>query len=96
MGSGGAGPTDCMPKAYDHGRCREDLAARGIARQIVRRKVESSQRLGRYRWVVERTIAWLRAFRRLAVRYEQRAELHRAFLTLGCAMICCRTLAKGF
>ena len=39
--------------------------------------------LGRTRWVVERTLAWLHRFRRLAVRYERRACVHEAFLTLG-------------
>ena len=43
---------------------------------------------GRTRWVVERTLAWLHRFRRLAVRYERRACVHEAFLTLGCALVC--------
>ena len=54
---------------------------------LARRGVESSERLGRYRWVVERTLAWLHRFRRLAVRYERRPDIHRAFLRLGCAVI---------
>ena len=37
--------------------------------------------LGRTRWVVERTLAWLHRFRRLAVRYERRPCVHEAFLT---------------
>jgi transposase len=56
------------------------------------RGIESSERLGRYRWVVERTLSWLNRFRRLKVRYERRADIHRAFLTLGCALICWRAL----
>src|SRR5437762_14334057 len=43
--------------------------------------------------VVERTIAWLSQFRRLRVRYEKRADIHEAFLSLGCALICWRFLA---
>ena len=35
-------------------------------------------RLGRTRWVVERTLAWLHRFRRLAVRYERRAVYSRS------------------
>jgi len=42
--------------------------------------------------VVERTIAWLHQFRRLRVGYERRADIHQAFLTLGCILICFRTL----
>ena len=44
-------------------------------------------------WVVERTIAWLHSFRRLAVRYERRADIHEAFLRLGVALICFNHLA---
>ena len=33
-------------------------------------------------------MAWLGRFRRLATRYERRADIHQAFLTLGCAIIC--------
>ena len=40
------------------------------------------------RWVVERTLAWLNRFRRLAIRYERRADIHEALVTLGCALIC--------
>jgi transposase len=50
--------------------------------------VESNQRLGRYRWKVERSLAWLLANRRLTVRYERRADLLTAFLHLACALIC--------
>jgi IS5 family transposase len=73
-------------KGYDYPRCRRGLRQRGI---------ESSERLGRYRWVVERTLAWLNRFRRLKGRYERRADLHQAFLSLGCALICWRALAKA-
>jgi transposase len=38
--------------------------------------------------VVERTLAWLDRYRRLAVRYERRADTHEAFLHLGCSLIC--------
>jgi transposase len=38
--------------------------------------------------VVERTLAWLARYRRLAVRYEQRADIHEAFLCLGCSLVC--------
>jgi len=75
-------------KAYDSRRCREQLRARGITPRIARRGIESSERLGRHRWVVERTLAWLKRFRRLKVRYERRDDIHEAFLLIGCALIC--------
>jgi transposase len=62
-------------KAYDHRRCRSECRARGIIPRITRRGIESSARLGRHRWVVERTFAWLNQFRRLTIRYERRVDL---------------------
>ena len=79
-------------KGYDYPRCRRALRARGIVPRIARRGVESSERLGRYRWVVERTLSWLNRCRGLKVRYERRADIHHAFLTLGCALICWQAL----
>lgn len=80
-------------KGYDYPRCRKALSRRHIKIRIARKGIESSQRLGRHRWVVERTLSWLSQFRRLRVRDERRADNHQAFLTLGCALICWRTLA---
>jgi transposase len=75
-------------KAYDIPRCRRALRQRHIKVRIARKGIESSQRLGRHRWVVERTLAWLAKHRRLTIRYERRADIHEAFLHLGCALIC--------
>jgi hypothetical protein len=47
------------------------------------RNREHGSGLGRWRWVVESTFAWLNQFRRLRVRYEKRADLHEAFLSLA-------------
>lgn len=82
-------------KAYDIPRCRTALTTRRIKVRIARKGIDSSQRLGRHRWVVERTLAWLNRFRRLTIRYERRADIHQAFLTLGCALICFRTLQQA-
>ena len=75
-------------KAYDIPRCRRFLHRRRIKIRIARKGIESSERLGRHRWVIERTLAWLHRYRRLMIRYERRADIHQAFLTLGCALIC--------
>ncbi len=82
-------------KGYDYPRCRAALRRRRIKARIARRGVERSDRLGRHRWVVERTLSWLNRFRRLKVRYERRADVHQAFLSLGCALICWRYLRDG-
>jgi transposase len=81
-------------KGYDFPRCRKALRKRGIEGRIARRGVDSSERLGRYRWVVERTLSWLNRFRRLKVRYERRVDIHQAFLDLGCALICLRYVQR--
>ena len=75
-------------KAYDIPRCRRFLHRRRIGVRIARKGIESSARLGRHRWVIERTLAWLHRYRRLTIRYERRADIHQGFLTLGCARIC--------
>jgi transposase len=79
-------------KAYDIPRCRQALTRRHIKIRIARKGIDSSQRLGRHRWVIERTLAWLNRCRRLTIRYERRADIHQAFLTLGCALICFKAL----
>ena len=81
-------------KGYDHRRCRRECRARGIRPRIARRGVESGERLGRHRWVVERTLAWLARFRRLTVRYERRADIHLALTTLACALVCLRQVRR--
>ena len=79
---------------YDYRRCRRECLARGIQPRIARRGVESSQRLGRHRWIVERTHAWLNRMRRLAMRYERRADIYQAFTTLGGAPVCLRQIRR--
>ena len=44
-------------KGDDYPGCRQILRRRGIIPRIARRSVESSQRLGRQRWKVERSLA---------------------------------------
>lgn len=75
-------------KGYDYPRSRAALRRRGIRPRIARRGVESSQRLGRWRWRIERTIAWLLGFRRLRIRYERCDEHFFAFAMLARSLIC--------
>jgi hypothetical protein len=63
-----------------------------IIPRLARRGVESSETLGRYRWVVERTNAWILAYRRLAVRFDRQAASVLASLDLACVLICLRFL----
>ena len=79
-------------KAYAGRPNRGRLRRRRIKARIARKGVESSERLGRHRWKVERTLAWLNRFRRLKIRYERHAETHQAFLLLGCSLIALRRI----
>ncbi|KVK73447.1 transposase [Burkholderia cepacia] len=77
-------------KGYDCRRCRNDLRRCGITARIARKGIESKDRLGRYRWVVERTHAWFAGFGKLRVRFERRLDIHTALLKLAAAIICSR------
>ena len=83
-------------KAYDAKRCRRACRQRGIEPRIARRGVDSSERLGRHRWVVERTLAWFARMRRLSIRYERRLDMHHAFTSLACSLICFNALQGRF
>jgi transposase len=81
-------------KGYDFDRCRRDLRRRAITPHIARRGIDSSEHLGKHRWVVERTFAWINQFRRLAIRYERHADRYRAFCILAAAIICFRAISR--
>lgn len=85
-------------RAADSDALRERLADRGIElicphrRGRVRPHTQDGRPLRRYRarWIVERTISWLQAFRRLVTRYEFYAVLFHSFAKLACLMIVLR------
>lgn len=81
-------------KAYDSAELRGWLRERGIIPRIARKGIESSERLGRVRWVIERTIAWLSGYRRLTIRYERKASHFAAFLTLAATITCYKKFPK--
>lgn len=89
---------DCVvgDRGYDAEAIRYGLRTRGILPLVARRRTKHGSGLGTWRWVAERTFAWLNQFRRLRVRYERRADIHRAFLSLGCALICWQFLRRGW
>lgn len=61
---------------------------------ISRRGAPNIEGLGKLRYVVEQAFALLYQFRRLAVRWERRTELHDAFISLASSLICWRRLEK--
>jgi transposase len=87
---------DCVlgDRAYDAGRIRHALRVRHILPVLAVRQTRHGSGLGQWRWVVERTFAWLDQFRRLRVRYDRRVDIHEAFLSLGCTLICWQALRK--
>jgi transposase len=85
---------DCVlgDRGYDATAIRRGLRSRHIVRGSPGVAPRTGSGLGRWRWVVERTFAWFNQFRRLRVRYDKRADIHEAFLSLGCALISWRAL----
>lgn len=81
-------------KGYDHRKCREACRRRGIIPRIARRGIESKTKLGRHRWVIERTFAWLNRQRRLLIRFDRSARHYEGFLHLACALICLNYLNR--
>ena len=81
-------------KGYDYPACRQLLRARTIVARIARKGIESSTRLGRHRYVVERCLEWVTRFRRLVRRYERKASHFLGFLRLASAVICFRRAAR--
>ena len=82
--------------AYDRRHCREYLARYHIAARSARLGVESSERLGRHRWVIERTEARFSRFHRLRVRDERRADIHEALVSLATSLILPRYCQRTF
>jgi transposase len=75
-------------RGYDSEPHRQQLRQRHIEPVLAKRNTEHGSGLGVFRWVVERTLSWVHQFRRLRTRYDRRPDIHEAFMSLGCAMIC--------
>ncbi len=83
-------------RGYDHDKYRRLVRQRGIKPVIARRQSDHGSGLGRERWVVERTFAWLHNRRRLLLRTDRRHETQEAFLDLACCLICWRRIETSF
>nr|WP_198286055.1 IS5 family transposase [Saccharomonospora marina] len=81
-------------KAYDIPQLRVWLRRRGIIPRIARKGIDNSEKLGKHRWVIERSIAWLTGYRRLTLRYEHKPSHYLAFLTLAATLTCYKKLTK--
>lgn len=81
-------------RGYDSEPHRKRLRARRIRPILAKRGTPHGSGLGTHRWVVERTLSWLHQFPRLRIRFERRADIHEAFLSLGCILICWNCLSR--
>jgi transposase len=99
---GKAGPPRSRPdrlygdRAYHSKHAEGLLRWLGIEPRLARRGASHGSGLGKFRWVVERTISWLHQFRRLRVRYEHRDDIHEGFLACAKSLICFRMLSPQF
>lgn len=66
----------------------------GITPKIAKRNTPHGSGLGKTRWVVERTISWIRGFRRLRVRFDRTSIIYNAWNSLAAAIICWRILIE--
>src|SRR3954451_12235912 len=77
-------------RGYDSDATRWILAWLGIEPHIARRKTPHGSGLGKVRWVVERTISWLKGLRRMRARYDRLGVIQDAWNTLAASVICLR------
>jgi transposase len=97
---GKPGPPISHPEVVQADRAYHDksvdalLRWLGITSKIAKRYTPHGSGLGKTRWVVERTIAWLRGFRRLRVRFDRTGAIYHAWNSLAAAIICWRILGE--
>ncbi len=79
-------------RGFDAEAHRHWLRAHHMEPVLAKRGTPHGSGLGKTRWVVERTLAWVHQFRRLRVRWERRGDIHYAFFHLALALITRRFL----
>jgi transposase len=77
-------------RGYDNDSTRLLLLWLGIEPKIAKRRTEHGSGLGRVRWVVERTNAWLKGLRRMRVRWDRLTNIQQAWNSLAMSVICFR------
>jgi Transposase and inactivated derivatives len=79
-------------RGYDSEATRWLLRWMGVEPHIAKRNTPHGSGLGKVRWVVERTISWLKGLRRMRVRYDRLAVVQDAWTSLAACVICYRLL----
>lgn len=89
-------------KGYDSAQLRRGWRKRGIKTNIPERRWNHRRKkgrppnyssvLGKSRYSVERTNAWMKSFRRIHFRYDRTVSMFKAFVQLAMIVICLRKL----
>jgi transposase len=79
-------------RGYDSAAARAILRWLGITAVIAQRNREHGSGLGKVRWVMERTISWLKGMRRMRLRYDRLAMMQMAWNALAASVIRFRLL----
>lgn len=86
----------CLDKGYDYPRVEQAVKAHAFIphiRRIGEEKIAAGEKtLPARRWVVERTIAWIKGFRAIRTRYFCKAQNYLAMIHLACALMVSRKL----
>ena len=80
---------------YDCEPTRSILRWLGIEPHIRRRGSKHGSHLGRVRWVVERTISWIKGLRRMRVRYDRTDVIIDAWTSIAAAVVCFNILMEA-
>jgi transposase len=80
---------------YDSDKTRAVLMSIGVQPRIRRRKTPHGSHLGKVRWVVERTISWIKGLRRMRIRYDRHPTIIDAWNHLALAAVCFRILTQS-
>jgi transposase len=80
---------------YDSDATRSVLRWLGIEPHIRHRGGEHGSHLGRVRWVVERTISWIKGLRRMRIRYDRSATSIDAWTSIAATVVCMNILTEA-
>ena len=80
---------------FDCEATRTILRWLGIEPHIRHKGDQHGSHLGRIRWVVERTISWIKGLRRMRIRYDRSLTSINAWTSLAAAVVCFHILCKA-
>ena len=88
--------THCNADAgFDCEATRTILRWLGIEPHIRHKGDQHGSHLGRIRWVVERTISWIKGLRRMRIRYDRSITSINAWTSLAAAVVCFHILCEA-